>query len=291
MTTGIEASIDWDRVDPILRLALEEDVGSGDVTTEATVDAAQRGTGSIIAKKPCVVAGVPVAARLFHLLDPAVVLKPLFAEGRKATAGTVVCTLAGPYRSLLAGERTALNFLQRMCGIATLTARFVRAVRGTRCTVLDTRKTAPGLRVLDKYAVRAGGGTNHRMGLFDAVLLKENHIEAAGGIPGAIRKVREGRPEMRIEVEVRDMEELVLAAEDGADMILLDNMSMADVERAARLVGERIPLEVSGGVTLANVGKLAHTGVARVSVGALTHSAPAADLSMIILRTREETSR
>lgn len=274
--------IRWDEVDRIIRLALTEDVGTGDVTTDAIVTAELRGRASMIAKKPSVVAGLNVVARLFSIIDPQVEVSPLVQEGRRVLPGTVVCRLAGPYRSLLAGERTALNFLQRLCGIATLTARYVRAVRGTGCKVLDTRKTAPGMRTLDKYAVRTGGGVNHRLGLHDAILIKENHVTAAGSVPKAIRKVRKARPGTAVEVEVRNMEELVLAVEYGADVVMLDNMSLADIRQAARLVGERVELEVSGGVTLANVKAIAQTGVARVSVGALTHSAPAADLSMIL---------
>jgi len=289
--TGLDLGIDWTQVDRIIEAALAEDIGAGDVTTEATVGLDQSGVGSIRAKKPCVVAGLPVVARLYGKLDPAIGVEPLVREGGRAAAGTVLCRVSGPYRSLLAGERVALNFLQRTCGIATLTSRFVRAVRGTGCAVYDTRKTVPGLRTLDKYAVRAGGGTNHRMGLHDAVLLKENHIEAAGGIPRAIRRVRKAHAGMQVEVEVRNMEELVLAVEYGADVVMLDNMRLPEISQAARLVGDRVALEVSGGVTLASIRQLAQTGVARISVGALTHSAPASDLSMIILRDKSGGKR
>jgi len=278
-------NIHWDSVDRIIRLALDEDLGQGDITTTGVIGTRLRGHGRIVAKKPCVVAGLFLVERILRHLDPGSEVELLVDEGHKVATGTPLCSFGGQYRALLSGERTVLNFLQRMCGIASVTARFVRAARGTPARIYDTRKTSPGLRTLEKYAVRAGGGCNHRMGLYDAVLLKENHIAAAGGIDRAIQRVRKAQGTVVIETEVRNMEELVLAVEYGSDIVLLDNMEPDRIREACRLVGERVELEVSGGVTLSKVKELARTGVTRISVGALTHSAPAADLSMLIART------
>lgn len=283
--------IDWDSVDRIVRLALEEDLGDGDITTVGVIGPRLRGEGRIVAKKPCVVAGMFLVEKVLKQLDPGVVVDVLVEEGRKVTSGTAVCRFEGQYRALLSGERTVLNFLQRVCGIASFTARFVRAVQGTSAGIFDTRKTSPGLRTIEKYAVRTGGGCNHRMGLYDAVLLKENHIAAAGGIDRAIQRIRKARGAITVETEVRNREELVLAVEYGSDIVLLDNMTPLEIREACRLVGDRVELEVSGGVNLANVKELARTGVTRISVGALTHSAPAADLSMLITRTGRREGR
>jgi len=274
--------LDLDAIDRLVRAALEEDLGAGDITSESIVPVGLMGCGRVTAKKACVIAGLFMIGRVYAAIDGAVKVDVLVEEGARVPAGTAVCALSGPYRALLAGERTALNFVQRMCGIATLTARYARAVKGTRASIYDTRKTTPGLRTLEKYAVRSGGGRNHRMGLFDAFLIKENHIAAAGSVDRAIRRARKAHPDKRLEVEVRNIEELVLAVEYEADTVLLDNMSLDEVEKAVRLVGERVELEVSGGVTVEAARRLASTGVSRISVGALTHSAPAADLSMLI---------
>ncbi len=238
--------IDWTAVDRMVEWALEEDLGAGDITTRATVSSRAWGSGQIVAKQSCVAVG-------------------LF---------------------LVEGERTILNFLQRLCGTATLTSRFVRAVAGGRARIYDTRKTTPGLRTLEKYAVRAAGGCNHRMGLYDAFLIKENHVAAAGGVDKAVLKARKAAPEAEVEIEVRNMEELVLAVEYGADVVLLDNMEPRDVRKAARLVGRQVQLEVSGGINLRTAKLYADSGVHRISVGALTHSAPATDLSMLIVKQR-----
>ncbi len=274
--------LDWDRVDALVRMALEEDLGGGDRTTRATVPDTLSGTAQIQAKQPCVVCGLFLVERVYACIDPEVQVTPLVPEGRKVTSGKPVCQLDGTYASLLKGERVALNFLQRLCGIATQSRRFQQSVRHTRCRILDTRKTTPGMRQLEKYAVRCGGAHNHRMGLFDALLIKENHIAAAGSVARAIRRARRTYPNMPVEVEVRNVEELVLAVEYGADTVLLDNMSLADISRAVRMVGTRVVLEVSGGVTHRSLKPLAETGVHQISVGALTHSVPSADLSMLI---------
>jgi len=280
-------SLDWAQIDPLISLALNEDVGTGDITSLATVPDGTSGTGQIVAKKGCVAAGLFLVGRIYAAISARVEVELLQEEGGKVTAGTPLCRLAGPYRALLAGERTVLNFIQRSCGIATFTSRFVKAVSGTSCTIYDTRKTCPGNRCLDKYAVRAGGGANHRMGLSDAILIKENHVAAAGSVAAAIERAGAANPDVPLHVEVRNFEELVLAVEYGADVVLLDNMSRGAVAKAVTLVGDRVELEVSGGVTLGTVKGLAATGVPRISVGALTHSVPAADLSMLIIPERK----
>jgi len=275
--------IDWSAVDRMIDIALEEDLGDGDITTLSTVRPGIVGIGQVTAKQPCVAAGLFLVERIYQRIDPEVSVTVLIEEGRKVSSGTVLCRLDGPVRSLLMGERTVLNFLQRICGTATFAARFVRAVRKTSARIYDTRKTTPGLRTLEKYAVRAAGGCNHRMGLYDAVLIKENHVAAAGSVDRAIKKVRRAHKGLPIEVEVRNFEELVLAVEYGADIVLLDNMNAGQIRKAASLVGDRVELEVSGGVNLRSARRIAETGVSRISVGALTHSAPAVDLSMMII--------
>ncbi|MBI4728262.1 MAG: carboxylating nicotinate-nucleotide diphosphorylase [Acidobacteria bacterium] len=259
--------------------ALAEDLGdAGDVTTEAIVPAAAPGRAVLVAREACVVAGLGAFEEAFRALEPAVKVTRLVAEGEPAAAGAVVARVEGPLRAILAAERTALNFLQRLSGIATLTRRFVEAAPGVQ--IRDTRKTTPGLRALEKYAVRAGGGTNHRMGLFDRVLVKDNHVAAAGGVGAAIARMRAARPGMPIEVECETLDQVREALEAGADELLLDNMDPAGLREAARLARGRARTEASGGVTLAMVGEIATTGVDAVSSGALTHSAPAVDLAL-----------
>lgn len=269
-------------IQPIIDLALREDIGTGDVTTLLTVPADDNAAAKMVAKQPGVIAGLPVAGWVFETLDSGTVFQPAVAEGTKVEAGTQIVSVRGPARALLMGERVALNFLQRMSGIATLTARFVEiATKGSHTKILDTRKTTPGLRVLEKYAVRTGGGTNHRFGLYDAVLIKDNHIATAGGITPAIQRARSGAsPMMRIEVEVKDLDELNEALSAGADIIMLDNMSVDTIREAVNCVNGQAKLEVSGGVNESNLRELASTGVDYISIGALTHSAPALDISM-----------
>lgn len=275
-------------LDALVRLALAEDVGPGDRTTEWTVPADRAGTAVAVAKETLVVAGGEVAREVFRAVDASLGVELLLRDGADASPGDEVLTVRGPVGPILTAERTALNFLGRLSGIATLTRRYVDAVAGTGARIVDTRKTAPGYRLLDKAAVRAGGGENHRMGLYDMVLIKENHIAAAGGIGAAVRRVREhdrnDGPGLAVEVEVTDLAELEEALELGVDRVLLDNMEpeMLErcVERARRLGDERPELEASGNVTLETVRRVATTGVDLVSVGALTHSAPAADLSL-----------
>ncbi len=274
-----------DELEALVRLALAEDIGAGDWSTAWTVDPSHAGSATIVAKSDLVVAGVEAAVASFAGVDPDVRVGVVRSDGLRAGAGDVVLELAGAAAGILTAERTALNFLAHLSGIATLTRAFVDAVRGTGVRVVDTRKTTPGWRHLEKAAVRAGGGSNHRIGLFDMVMVKDNHIVAAGGITAAVRRVREQNSAgLPIEVEVGTMEQLDETLRLGVDRILLDNMSPAVLERAVecahRLGPARPELEASGNVTLANVRQVAATGVDLVSVGALTHSAPAADLSL-----------
>ena len=259
--------------------ALAEDVGAGDVTTEATVRADVLGRGVLLAKSPLVLAGMGVAATAFALVNPGAVLTAGIDEGTACEPGTIIGDVRGPARALLTAERVALNFLQRLSGIATITRRFVDA-SGGRITILDTRKTTPGLRVLEKYAVRMGGGTNHRFGLYDAFLIKDNHIRLAGGIAAAVGSARQLRPDLPIEVEAQSLEEVDAALASGVDVLLVDNLPLDAVRDAVRRARGLAKVEISGGVTLDRLDALADTGADFVSVGALTHSAPAADISL-----------
>jgi nicotinate-nucleotide pyrophosphorylase (carboxylating) len=262
----------------IVRRALAEDLGWGDVTTEATVRGEQRARGVILAKAPCVVAGLDVAAEAFRQLDPAVTITVHCPDGARCAPGSTIAELRGAAGAMLTAERTALNLMQRMSAIATLTRRFVDAAAG-RITILDTRKTTPTLRALEKYAVRAGGGTNHRAGLDEGVLIKDNHIRLAGGVAEAMRRMKAAQAEMAIEVEAQDLAQVDAASAAGADIILLDNLTTAQIGEAITRIAGRAKVEISGGVTLDRIPELARTGADYVSVGALTHSAPAIDLS------------
>jgi nicotinate-nucleotide pyrophosphorylase (carboxylating) len=271
--------------DDVVDRALSEDVGDGDVTTSATVPADQRARALITQKAPGVVFGLDVAEQTFLRLDPGLEIERRTAEGEWREGGPVLA-LEGSARAILTGERTALNFLQRLSGVATLTARCVRVVEGSGARILDTRKTTPGLRTLEKAAVAAGGGTNHRAGLYDAILIKENHAAIAGGVGEAVRMARAGYPELPLEVECRTFDEVDQALDAGAGVggfqILLDNMSVEQLRAAVERVAGRASLEASGGVTLETLRGIAATGVDFISVGALTHSAPALDLSLIL---------
>ncbi len=270
-------------IDRIIRAALAEDIGDGDVTTLNTIPADMTLHGVFLAKEAGVVAGLEVVRRVFRQLDATVELTFTVADGDRVEPRQVFGTVSGPGRALLTGERVALNFLQRMSGIATLTRRYVDAVAGTRAVILDTRKTAPGLRVLDKWAVRLGGGQNHRFGLYDMAMIKDNHIAAVGGIAEAVRRVRAGDPRGRpIEVEVTTLEQLREALAQPIDRILLDNMSLAQMREAVQIAAGRIPLEASGNVNLDTVAAIAATGVDYISSGALTHSVRALDISLDI---------
>ena len=267
----------------IIQRALNEDIGDGDVTTTCTASEDTVLDGRFVAKHEGILAGIQVARETFHFLDPHLVFTPLVADGIRITHGTTIARIRANGRAILSAERVALNILQRMSGIATTTRAFVEAVRGTKATIVDTRKTAPGLRVLDKMAVRIGGGSNHRFGLFDRVLIKENHIVAAGGIKNAVSLVRSlDKRKRSIEVEVRTLEELDEALELSVDQILLDNMNLRDMAEAVKRDGGRVPLEASGNVTLETVASIAATGVDSISVGMLTHSVRALDISFLI---------
>ncbi|HJU64461.1 MAG TPA: carboxylating nicotinate-nucleotide diphosphorylase [Gemmatimonadaceae bacterium] len=270
------------QLDALVRGSLEEDGAFDDVTTIATVQPDRTAHGTIVSRSKGVIAGVPVALAAFKMLDPSIAIRIDSEDADRVAAGASIMRLSGAPRALLSAERVALNFLQRLSGIATLTARFVEAVRGTGARIFDTRKTTPGLRRLEKYAVRAGGGENHRMGLFDQVLIKDNHLAILSGDVGlAVRRAREYAPVgMRVEVECDSIDQVAAAVEAGVDIVLLDNMSPPMLRQAVQLVARRAIIEASGGVTLDTVRAIAETGVDWISVGALTHSAPALDLAL-----------
>ena len=266
----------------LIEKALSEDLGPGDVTSEATIRPESMSIAVMLAKQDLVLAGINIAAEVFRHLDPGIRFTPFAKDGDRVNVGMEIAKLSGNTRALLAGERVALNLLQHMSGIATLTARYVDKVKGLKVEVLDTRKTLPGLRQLEKYAVRMGGGKNHRMGLYDMVLIKDNHIKAAGSIAKAAASARTKAGNLRIEVETKTLNEVHEALAVQADIIMLDNMAIDTMREAVKLVAGRALVEASGNVTLETVRSIAETGVDFVSSGSLTHSAPAADISMKI---------
>jgi nicotinate-nucleotide pyrophosphorylase (carboxylating) len=269
-------------IERIIRTALEEDIGLGDITTEVTVKRDTVARAELVAKEDFTLAGLDVAAEVFKVLDPEIGFEKISTDGRAVVKGEVIAWLRGRASVLLQGERVALNLLQRMSGIASLTAQYVAEVAGTKATIVDTRKTVPGLRALDKYSVRMGGGRNHRIGLFDGVLIKENHIAAAGGIGAAIERAKQQLPHtLKIEIETRDLNEVTEALQAGADIIMLDNMSLDEMRQGVEQIAGRALVEASGGVNLERVRDIAETGVDIISVGALTHSVRAADISML----------
>ena len=266
---------------PLLELALAEDLGPGDATTPLVVGEGQDGEAVIEARAPLVVCGLALAAAAFEAVDAGVTFAAESRDGERLTAGEPLAKVFGSLRSLLAAERTALNFLGRMCGVATYTRRFADAIAGTGCTLADTRKTLPGWRSLDKYAAAVGGAVNHRIGLYDGILLKDNHVAAAGGTTLAVEAALAGaRANLRVQVEVESEADALAAIEAGADSLLLDNRSPDELRRIVARVAGRALLEASGGITIENARTVAETGVHRISVGALTHSAPAADVAM-----------
>lgn len=268
-------------LDPLIELAFAEDIGIGDITTEATVSASQEGIGTLLAKSEGIVAGLPVAERVFAKLGTTLRFQALVNDGDAITIGMSIAEIQGSARTILIGERTALNFLQRLSGVATLTSQFVKAVADYDVKIVDTRKTTPGWRALQKYAVRVGGGHNHRFGLYDGVLIKDNHIIAAEGIRNAVQSARETAPHTtKIEVEVETVEQVKEALDVGVDILLLDNMSLDMMQQVVQLVGTRAVTEASGGITLEQVQAVAATGVDLISVGALTHSAMPLDISL-----------
>ncbi len=270
----------------IVRNALAEDIGTGDVTSVPIIAPTARLEGDFLVKARGVIAGLGIVGEVFAQVDPSIAYAPMVEDGTLASPGDIVARVAGAGPGILIAERTALNFLQRMSGIATLTKRYVDAVAGTRARILDTRKTVPGLRVLDKMAVKLGGGANHRIGLYDMVLIKDNHIEAAGGITAAVKRVREQGSDLAIEVEVESLEQLDEALALSVDRIMLDNMSLDTMREAVRSAAGRVELEASGGINLDTVAAVAATGVDLISVGALTHSVSALDVSLEIALVR-----
>ncbi len=272
-------------MEELVNRALAEDRAWGDVTTQALIPADAPGRGSLIARSPGVLAGIEVARQVFAVVDPSLEFRAFLGDGDRVEQGAEIASIRGRLSGILRGERVALNFLQRLSGIATQTGRYVEAVRGTKAQVMDTRKTTPGLRLLEKHAVRAGGGQNHRGHLGDGILIKDNHLAAlrgAGlGIRAAVGLARTKAPHtLQVEVEVTSVEEAVEAAEAGADIVMLDNMGIEDMRRAVKAIGGRVLIEASGGITLDNIRQVAETGVDRISVGALTHSVKALDISL-----------
>jgi nicotinate-nucleotide pyrophosphorylase (carboxylating) len=266
----------------MIRMALAEDLGvEGDITTRAACPPDKRGTADIISRQPCRIAGGPIAARVFELAGEGATYETLVADGQSAGPDQVIARVEGPLATVLAGERTALNFLGHLSGIATLTARLVEMAQGTGVQIMDTRKTAPGMRSLEKYAVAMGGGTNHREGLFDGIIIKDNHIAAAGGLEIAVKRVRNAYGDRYpIEVEAATLAEVREAVDSGADIIMLDNMDPQSVKSAVGLIGHRARIEVSGGVTPDTLASYTGLGIDAISLGFITHSAPAADLSL-----------
>jgi nicotinate-nucleotide pyrophosphorylase (carboxylating) len=270
-------------IESLIDLALEEDIGPGDITTDNLVDDKALGVGTVLAKEPLILAGIDLADRVFKHLDPETTVSSDFQDGQKVPKGETVFTVKGKLQTILKGERTALNFLQRLSGVATMTRAYVNALGTSKARLVDTRKTNPGLRVLEKYAVRVGGAANHRMGLYDGVLIKDNHIAACGGISRAVQLARQRIHHLvKIEVETTTMIEVDEALEAKADVIMLDNMSVEQIKQAVIRIDGKAIVEVSGGVTIDNLKALANCGVDLISVGALTHSCKSVDMSMII---------
>ncbi len=266
----------------LIRAALDEDIGSGDLTTTAVLTGDETGVAQAISKEEIIVAGVDVFREVFHILDPSLSVEIYFHDGTPARRRDVLARVSGSMKSILLSERVALNFFQRMCGIATITNRYVEEVKDTGVRILDTRKTTPTLRALEKYAVKTGGGCNHRFGLYDGVMIKDNHITAAGGISNAVKRVVGTiPPTVKIEVEARNIQEVEDALASGADIIMLDNMGTGEMKKAVSFINGRALVEASGNVTLSNVGEIAKTGVDFISVGTLTHSSPASDISLL----------
>ncbi len=268
-----------------IRSALAEDIGHGDLTTNLLIPREQKCSAHIITREAITLAGLPFAFEAFRLQEADIQFEALASEGERVRKDTVIASIKGHTRQVLSAERTALNILQRLSGIATLTRRFVSEVGELPTKVLDTRKTTPMMRSMEKYAVRKGGGQNHRFGLYDGILIKDNHILAVGGISNAVKRARGAHPFMKIEVEAENLEEVMEAVEAGASIVMLDNMSLEEMREAVKEVAGRVELEASGGVTLENVRAIAECGVNYISVGALTHSAAAADLSLEIVET------
>lgn len=275
--------LNFEAIRPLIEYALNEDIGTGDITTNSIIPGELITHASIMAKSPGVIAGLPVAEYVFRSLNPDIEWNALVEDGDKVDKGEIIVKIKGSFRALLTGERLALNFLQRMSGIATMTSKYVAAVKEFKTEILDTRKTIPGLRILDKYAVKMGGGTNHRIGLYDMVLIKDNHIKVAGGIANAVEQVRKNSNQnIKIEVETTTLKEIHEALGKGVDLIMLDNMTTGMMAEAVRIINGRAKVEASGNMTFDRLKEVAATGVDYISVGALTHSVMAMDISMNI---------
>ncbi len=275
--------LNFKAIKPVIDFALNEDIGSGDITTNALIPFDLQTSATMVAKSTGLIAGLDVAEYIFRTLSPDIIWKTFVAEGAKVTKGEIILEINGSYRALLTGERLALNFMQRMSGIATMTASYVEELQGFKTKILDTRKTVPGLRILDKYAVMVGGGTNHRIGLYDMVLIKDNHIKVAGGITNAITQIKKSVPAgIKIEVETTTLDEVREALVIGADIIMLDNMTTSEMTECVKIINNRAKTEASGNITLNRLREVAATGVDYISAGALTHSVVAFDISMNI---------
>jgi len=276
--------LDWGKVDLIIENALGEDLGSGDVTTDAIFSSDDNCEAQIIAKEEGIIAGIPIVKRVFQKLDPEIAFAQKLEDGEHVKPGDKILEIKGSVCAVLSGERLSLNLLQRMSGIATATSKYVEAISGFHTKILDTRKTAPGLRVLDKYAVSVGGGQNHRFGLYDGVLIKDNHIDFAGSISKAVQIVRSKyQAKFKVEVETSNLHEVREALKAGADIIMLDNMTVEMMKEAVIIINSKAITEASGGITLDTVGEIAETGVDFISVGALTHSSPALDIGLYMV--------
>jgi nicotinate-nucleotide pyrophosphorylase (carboxylating) len=279
-----QIKLDWSQVEGIIENALREDIGSGDITTELLFPRDEKRRAIIMVKEEGVVAGLPVAERVFKKLDKNIMWSEKKRDGERAKPKDILVEIQGSQKAILTGERVALNFLQRLSGIATLTSKFVKAIDGLPVKILDTRKTAPGLRILDKYAVSVGGGYNHRFGLYDGVLIKDNHIKLAGGITQAVKLIRErGEAKLRIEVETSTLDEVKEAISAGADIIMLDNMPIEIILKAVETINGKALIEASGSITLENARKVAEAGVNSISIGALTHSPRALDIGLYMV--------
>lgn len=286
LTFTLMRKSEFQKIQKVVKTALKEDLGKGDITSELIIPEKQKGEGFIIAREKGIISGLEVVKSVFKQVDPGLMFKPLVSDGDKVRPSQKVALIRGKIKSILAGERISLNFLQRLSGIATLTGEFVRKISGTRAKILDTRKTTPGLRLLEKYAVKKGGGKNHRQGLYDMILIKDNHIEAAGSIPLAIRKALRNKKGLKIEVETRNLEEIKQALNFKIDRIMLDNFKPGDLKKAVQFIrskNKKVEIEASGRVNLKNIRKIALSGVDYISVGALTHSAKALDLSLLLM--------
>ncbi len=273
--------IDFKHLEKFIKEALKEDIGAGDITTNAIISDKETAAGKVIAKEDLILCGLDIVKNIFSYLDKNIEIDPKHTDGEKVQNGSTLLTFSGNTRSLLTGERVALNILQRLSGIATLTAKFVEKVPNS-VKILDTRKTTPGMRILEKYAVHCGGGSNHRFGLYDAVLIKDNHIKAAGSVTRAVEKARKNIPHpQEIEVEVKNMEEAKEALQSECDIIMLDNMSVDQIKEAVGIINKKAKIEISGNIELSNIENIASLGIDSISIESITHSAPAVDISMV----------